>query len=68
MAAQSSAKKGKVSTYFRGVRAEMKKVIWPSKKELINYTGVVILISAIISIIVYILDIGIHEILKLFIK
>lgn len=68
MAAQSSAKKGKVSTYFRGVRAEMKKVIWPSKKELFNYTGVVILISAIISIIVYILDIGIHEILKLFIK
>ena len=68
MAAQSSAKKGKVSTYFRGVRAEMKKVIWPSKKELINYTGVVILISAIISIIVYLLDIGLHEVLKLFIK
>ncbi len=68
MAAQASGKKGKMSTYFKGVRSEMRKVIWPSKKELINYTGVVILISAIISIIVYLLDIGLHEVLKLFIK
>lgn len=69
MAAQtgSKAKKGKMSTYFRGVKAEMKKVIWPTKKELINYTGVVILISAIVSIVVYALDFGIHGILKLFI-
>ncbi|HEY4543422.1 MAG TPA: preprotein translocase subunit SecE [Tissierellaceae bacterium] len=48
--------KGKASNYFKGVRAEMKKVIWPSKKELISYTGVVIFVSAIVSIIVYILD------------
>lgn len=67
MAAQTSSKKGQLSTYFRGVKAEMRKVIWPSKKELINYTGVVILISAIISIVVYILDFGIHGILKLII-
>ena len=69
MAAQTSSKgkKGKVSTYFRGVKAEMKKVIWPSKKDLINYTGVVIVISAIISLVVYALDFGIHRILNLFI-
>ncbi len=64
MAAQTGSKKGKMSTYFRGVKAEMRKVIWPSKKELINYTGVVILISAIVSIVVYLLDLGIHGILK----
>ncbi|MBC8591601.1 preprotein translocase subunit SecE [Wansuia hejianensis] len=68
MAAQTDSKKGKMSTYFRGVKAEMRKVVWPSKKELINYTGVVILISAIVSIVVYLLDLGIHGILKLFIK
>lgn len=48
--------KGNLSNYLRGVRAEMKKVIWPSKKELVSYTGVVIFVSAIVSIIVYILD------------
>lgn len=68
MAAQTDAKKGKVSTYFKGVKSEMKKVVWPSKKELINYTGVVILISGVTSLIVYLLDIGIHRLLALFIK
>lgn len=68
MAAQTDAKKGKMSAYFKGVKSEMKKVVWPSKKELMNYTGVVILISGIISLIVYLLDIGIHRLLALFIK
>lgn len=68
MAAQTEAKKGKMSTYFKGVKSEMKKVIWPNKKELLNYTGVVILISGIVSLIVYLLDIGIHRVLALFIK
>ena len=68
MAAQTESKKGKTSNYFKGVKAEMKKVIWPNKTELLNYTGVVILISGIVSLIVYLLDIGIHRVLSLFIK
>lgn len=67
MAAQTDSNKGKLSVYFRGVKSEMKKVAWPSRKELINYTGVVIGISAIVSIVVYLLDLGIHGVLQLFI-
>lgn len=59
MKAQASTKT-KMTTYFRGVKAEMKKVIWPNKKELLNYTGVVIMISAIVAFIVWILDLVIH--------
>ncbi|MCQ4925776.1 preprotein translocase subunit SecE [Tissierella carlieri] len=60
MTAPTGTKKAKMSAYFRGVRAEMKKVIWPSRKELINYTGVVIMISALVAIIVWVLDLVIH--------
>lgn len=67
MAAQTESNKGKMSNYFKGVKSEMKKVAWPNKKELINYTGVVIGISAIVSIVVYLLDLGIHGVLNLFI-
>ncbi|NLV88990.1 MAG: preprotein translocase subunit SecE [Tissierellia bacterium] len=56
MAAPTGTKKGKLGSYFRGVRAEMKKVIWPSKKELINYTGVVLVISGLVALTVWILD------------
>ena len=68
MSAQTGAKKGRVSTYFKGVKAEMKKVIWPSKKELVNYTGVVVLISVIVGLVVWVLDLGIHRVLSLIIK
>lgn len=60
MTAPTSTNKSKMTTYFRGVKAEMKKVIWPSKKELANYTGVVIMVSALVAIIVWILDLLIH--------
>ncbi|MDY0234853.1 MAG: preprotein translocase subunit SecE [Gudongella sp.] len=46
----------RLAVYFRGVKSELKKVIWPSKKELMNYTGVVIFVSSLVAMIVYILD------------
>ena len=61
MTASTDTKKGKMVTYFRGVRSELKKVIWPTKKDLINYTGVVIIISALIALIVWILDLLINS-------
>ncbi len=60
MATENKAKGSGLKSYFKGVRSEMKKVIWPSKKELISYTGVVVLISSIVAITVGILDFLIH--------
>lgn len=51
---KAPAPKGK--GYLKGVKAELKKVIWPSKKQTVNYTAVVILISIIVALMVYILD------------
>lgn len=67
MATQTEGNKGKLGAYFRGVRSELNKVIWPTKKELLNYTAVVTVLSAVVSIVVYVLDLGIHGVLKLFI-
>ena len=68
MSTQTGAKKGKISTYFKGVKAEIKKVIWPTRKELTNYTGVVVLISGVVGLVVWILDLGIHRALSLIMK
>jgi len=43
-------KKFSLKEYFRGIRIELKKVIWPTKSELISYTGVVILTCAICAV------------------
>ena len=60
--------KDKMSAYFRGVKSELKKVIWPDKKELINYTGVVISISILVAVIVYILDLLLGGVLSFIIS
>ena len=52
MAARSAQQKKKGSTkkYWKGVRTEMSKVIWPTRKELGAYTVVVIVTCAFFAL------------------
>lgn len=61
-------KKSKLATYLKGVRTEMKKVVWPTKKELFNYTVTVLVFSILFSILVYLLDLGIGSLYRLILK
>lgn len=44
------------SSYFKEMKAELKKVVWPTPKELVNNTVAVIGFVLIIAIIVFVLD------------
>lgn len=46
----TTKKKSRIREYFRGIKIELKKVIWPTKGELISYTGAVILMCAICAV------------------
>ena len=48
----------RLSRFFREVIAELAKVIWPTRKELVTYTAVVIVFVSIMTAIVTGLDIG----------
>jgi preprotein translocase subunit SecE len=54
------------SKFFRDVRYELKKVIWPTRQQLINNTGTVLLTCLIIGAVIWIADLGMQELLKLF--
>ena len=58
MAKSNSAvqQRGGFGKFFRGVKAELKKVVWPTKKELINYTIVVFLVTIFIALVIAVLD------------
>lgn len=45
-----------LSKYARDTRAELKKVIWPTWKQLVNNTGIVIAAIVIIGVIIFGLD------------
>ena len=53
---ESKKERKKKKHFLKDVKAEMKKVIWPTKKQLINNTVAVIAIVLIIGIIVFLLD------------
>ena len=55
----------RLGRYFRDVKSEMKKVVWPGKKQIINNTIVVLVVMAIASVIVLALDTRFITLLKL---
>lgn len=38
--------------FFKGVKAELKKVVWPTKKQLLNTTALVVLLIAAFAVII----------------
>jgi preprotein translocase subunit SecE len=48
----------RIGRFFREVVAELRKVIWPTRKELLTYTAVVIVFVTVMLTIVGLLDLG----------
>lgn len=48
----------RLSLFYRQVIAELRKVIWPTRKELVTYTTVVIAFVLVVILYVTILDYG----------
>jgi len=49
---------GRIGDFVREVIAELRKVIWPTRKELLTYTGGVIAFVTVVTAIVALLDYG----------
>ena len=54
--AAKTQKKGRLKEYFHGVKTELKKVVWPTKKETYKYTLVVIAVCAAFALLFWVLD------------
>lgn len=48
----------RLALFYREVVAELRKVIWPTRKELVTYTSVVVVFVTMIVTVVGLLDIG----------
>ncbi|MBQ1688400.1 MAG: preprotein translocase subunit SecE [Lachnospiraceae bacterium] len=46
-------------SFFKGVKSEFKKIIWPTKDTLIKESTAVVVISVILGIIIAIVDVGV---------
>jgi preprotein translocase subunit SecE len=56
---EKKAKLGqRISKFFKEIRIEMKKVVWPTRKQLFNNTLIVFLACFTIGIVVWLVDFG----------
>jgi len=59
---------GSTFSFFTDSWTELKKVKWPSRKEMTTYTLVVIGTVTFVAIYFFVLDLGISELLRLVFK
>jgi len=55
----------KITQFFKEFRIEMKKVTWPSRKEVVASTGVVLLVVLFVSVYLGLADFVFSKLLKL---
>jgi preprotein translocase subunit SecE len=55
-AAANKKPRGSIKDYFKGIKTEVKKVVWPTRKELFSYTGVVLFACVLLALGIWVVD------------
>ncbi len=51
-------KQNRVVKYFRDLKSELKKVVWPSRKQVVNNTGIVLAVMIVVGLFLAGIDTG----------
>ncbi|MBQ3078602.1 MAG: preprotein translocase subunit SecE [Clostridia bacterium] len=57
----------KIGKAFYNMFHEMKKVTWPTKKGLVNYSLIVLAFMVVMGVIIGVFDLGVNELVRLII-
>lgn len=58
----------KVIQFFKESRAELKKVVWPTKEDVFSSIKVVIISTIIVALVLGLLDLGFTELFRILMK
>ncbi len=58
----------KIFQFFKESRAELKKVVWPTKADVLSSIKVVIISTFFVAIILGLLDLGFSELFRLILR
>lgn len=63
--ANQAAEKAPKKSFFKSIKAEFKKIIWPNKESLLKQSAAVIVISVVLGGVIALLDLGIQYVMDL---
>ena len=58
----------KVFQFFKESRAELKKVVWPTRDDVVSSIKVVIISTILVAVILGLLDLGFTELFRILMK
>ncbi|WP_040197833.1 preprotein translocase subunit SecE [Candidatus Soleaferrea massiliensis] len=58
----------KIGRSFKDLRGEVKKVVWPTKKQVVNNTIVVLVTMLAVGIVIWLLDFGMSTLVSAFLQ
>lgn len=64
----AAAKKSKFKGFFKEIFQELKKVVWPTREQLVRNTITVVTVCAIIGILIWFFDWGLSSLINLLLK
>lgn len=64
MADTTTKKPNKVLSFFREVKAELKKIVWPTPAKLAKDTTIVVVTVAVIGVVMWLLGVAIQWLLS----
>ena len=59
---------GRIKSFFREVKIEIKKVVFPSREEVIGSTKIVLVLTIIIAVFLYSIDLILSTLVGMLIK
>jgi len=55
----------RIIQFFKEVRVELTKVVWPSRREALKITGIVIVFSLLVALFLGLIDYGLARLISL---
>ncbi len=68
MAEKTKSEKTQKKSWFQGLQSEFKKIIWTGRDDLIKQTVAVVVITAILAVLISVLDAAVLEGINLLMK
>lgn len=59
---------GKIVQFLKDVRVELAKVVWPTRREALKVTGIVILFSLLVALFLGAVDYGLTRLISLLVE
>ena len=68
MGQNEKVEKAPKTSWFDGVKAEFKKIIWPTFPTVVRNTGVTLAMCAVMGLIIVVIDFGLSNLIKLLVS